>query len=267
MAYTHWQSEMSDKTIICVHGLTRNGRDFDSLARQLVQHGHIYCPDIVGRGKSDWLSDYQFYDFEQYISDMMTLMAQIKAKDIIWIGTSMGGIMGMLMAAMPNTPVSALILNDVGNIIPKESLQQIANYVGLAPSFKTFEAGKDYFKTTHHEFAPMSDENWNFLASHSLTEQNDGMFALAYDPNIGTKMREGDLTQDVDLTPIWSVITCPTMIIRGENSTLLPKSTVQNMIKSKQNVSYIEVPTAGHAPSLNGYFEQNAIMKWISKNA
>ena len=177
----------------------------------------------------------------------------------------MGGIIGMLMASLPQNPIKALILNDVGSVIPSASLQDIATYVGKKHEFNSFEEGKNHLKTIHHEFSPMSEQEWQYLAFDSLSEIQDGRYQLKYDPKIGDKMRAGDLSEDIDLTPVWQAISCPVLIIRGEKSKLLPSSIANEMVQSKENVTLIEVEGAGHAPSLNGEYEQKAIISWLEK--
>ncbi len=265
IAYNHWQGEKKDMATVCVHGLTRNKSDFDMIAPALCHFGDVFCPDMAGRGESDWLASDHLYDFPQYITDVSHLFARHKLSNIAWLGTSMGGIIGMLMASLPKNPIKALILNDVGSIIPSESLQEIAAYVGKKREFNNFEEGKAHLKNVHHEFAPMSDESWHNLALNSLVEMHDGRYQLTYDPKIGDKMRAGELSEDIDLTPVWNAISCPVLIIRGEKSKLLPSSIANQMVQSKENAMLVEVESAGHAPSLNGEIEQKAIISWLEK--
>jgi len=265
--YTGDEKKDDKMTVICVHGLTRNKGDFKNIAFCLQNISDVYCLDIVGRGESDHLSNYQLYDYPQYVTDLSHFFAHINRRNIHWIGTSMGGILGMILASLPNTPIKSLTINDVGYFIPAQSLQKIAEYVGNTSEFESFQQGKDYLKRIHHEFAPMSEEDWYDMASNSLFENENGAVQLSYDPQIGTKLRELDLSQDVDLSAIWQNIICPTLVIRGENSKLFPQNIADNMVKDKANVDMIEINGAGHAPSLNGTYEQTKIFDWLKRFA
>ena len=143
MHYVEWGRPDAERLAICVHGLARNGRDFDFLAQALLPEFRVVCPDIVGRGRSDWLPAKEDYAYPQYCADLAALIARVTAgggpRRIHCVGTSMGGILGMLLASRPNTPIAKLVLNDVGAFIPKAALERIGSYVGTGPRFKSLE--------------------------------------------------------------------------------------------------------------------------------
>src|SRR5690606_28403205 len=207
-------------TVLCVHGLTRNGRDFDPLAQALAAAGYgVVCPDIVGRGRSDRLRDPAGYNYGQYQQDMAALIAHLGVGTVDWIGTSMGGLIGMMLASKPGTPIRRLVVNDVGPFLPKAALARLAAYVGLDPLFPDRAAGEAYLRKVLAPFGRLGDADWQALATHSLVPAEDG-YRLAYDP----ALRQGLLAaqdRDVDLWPVWDAIAVPTLLLWGKQSDLL----------------------------------------------
>lgn len=282
IAYTEWgEQNPSASAVICVHGLTRNSRDFDALAKFLSLKGHhVFCPDIVGRGNSSWLSNSQQYNFERYIIDMNILISRTGATQIDWIGTSMGGIIGMMMAALANTPIRRLILNDVGPQIPINALWHMAKYVGKDPVFSSKEEAKQYFKIIYAEFGNLTEEQWDYFTAHSIRERSPGVFISNYDPSIHElklkwqsvkeffysphKALEGVLF-DIDLWSFWRSIACPVLVIRGKSSHLLLPEHIKRMKRSHSQVEVYEVADAGHAPALLDLSQHEAILNWLEK--
>lgn len=273
LAYKEWGHSRAQKTCICVHGLTRNSRDFDWLAASLMQAGdrRIVCPDIIGRGESDYLSPVSMhaYGYPQYISDSTALLAHLNAEDVDWIGTSMGGLIGMFLAAYPHTPIRSLVLNDVGPFIPKAAIEKLQSYVGNDVMFPTLLAVEEYLRHIHAPFGVLTDEQWHHMALHTARKMPTG-YTLAYDPNIGKVLRALE-AQDVDLWAIWDQITCPTLVIRGTESNLLLPDTVREMQKRGPGrrglVSVIEIKGAGHAPGLRAPNQIDAIRSWLVRQA
>jgi len=273
LAYNEWGNFNADKTCICVHGLTRNSRDFDWLAASLAQTGdrRIVCPDIVGRGDSDYLPPVSIhaYGYPQYISDSTALLAHLKAEAVDWIGTSMGGLIGMFLAAYPHTPIKSLVLNDIGPFIPKAAIKKLQSYVGNDLMFPTLWAVEEYLRGIHAPFGILTDEQWRHMALHTARKTSNG-YTLAYDPSIGKALRSVE-AQDIDLWTIWDQIICPILIIRGAESDLLLPHTVEEMRKRgpgrKGLVTVIEIKEAGHAPGLRAPDQINAIQNWLAKQA
>jgi pimeloyl-ACP methyl ester carboxylesterase len=197
IAYTEWGQASAQPPVICVHGLTRNGRDFDYLSRALEGAGRqVFCPDIVGRGKSDWLANPADYNYAQYLTDMTALIARTGAESVDLVGTSMGGRIGMLLAAEANAPIRRLVINDAGPFISR-----IRAYVGQSPVFDDLEGVEKYMREIYAPFGDLSGENWRHLARHGARTMPDNKLSVAWDPAIAQPILAVD--QDVDL---WSAL-------------------------------------------------------------
>ena len=258
--YTEWGDTSNPRVLVCVHGLTRCCRDFDTLANALSRHYRVICPDIVGRGESDWLANKANYVYPQYLNDMATLLARIGADSVHWLGTSMGGIIGMLLAAQPGSPISRMVVNDVGSVIPKSALERIAMYVGKIPPFPSIEAAVEAVRATS-PFGPLSDTEWRVLTLPLIRQNADGGWDFRYDPGIGDAFRAAPII-DVDLLPYWNAIACPVLVTRGAESDLLLKSTFEAMCK-KSNVRGIEFAHVGHAPMLQHADQIDAVKDFL----
>lgn len=248
MAYTEWGERDNPNVLVCVHGLTRNGRDFDDLARAMAADYRVICPDVVGRGRSDWLRDPLGYGFPQYVADMMVLLARLDVESVHWLGTSMGGLIGMFIASQEDSPISRLVLNDVGPVIAGESLKRIGEYVGRAPAFDTIEEAENYIRLTGAPFGKLSDAQWRHLTQFSLRQAIDGRLKMRYDPGIGDPFRVEAALPDIDLWPIYDAIRCPTLVVRGADSDLLTPETLQAMAARGPRPRTAEIPEVGHAP-------------------
>lgn len=247
MAYTEWGDPANRKVLVCVHGLTRNGRDFDFLAQALLDDYRVVCPDVVGRGRSDWLGVKADYGFPLYVSDMVTLLARLNADTVHWVGTSMGGIIGMLLAGLPHSPISRLVLNDVGPVITAVSLRRIAEYVGRAPKFATMQEADAWIRLVGAPFGNLSDEQWAHLTRYSVRPLEGG-FVMVYDPGIGDVFRNTPIIGDYDLWDAYNAVRCPTFAIRGAESDLLEHATLLRMAETGPQAKIVEIPNVGHAP-------------------
>ncbi|MDX1562966.1 MAG: alpha/beta fold hydrolase, partial [Gammaproteobacteria bacterium] len=188
LTYTEWGSDQ-DRTVVCVQGLSRNGRDFDYLAAALENDCRVVCPDIVGRGDSDWLEDKTHYTFPTYCADLTALIARLDRETVDWVGTSMGGLLGMILAAQPNTPIRRLVINDAGPFVPRAAPERILAYVGTAPPFESLPAVEQYLREMLAPYGDMADEYWTHLAKHGSRRTDDGHYVLAYDPGIADPMK------------------------------------------------------------------------------
>lgn len=168
IAYTEWGEPDNPRVLVCVHGLTRSGRDFDFLAREMASHYRVVCPDVVGRGQSAWLKHPAGYAIPQYVADMVTLIARLDVTSVHWVGTSMGGIIGMALAGMEATPITRLVLNDVGPTVTAESVKRIGDYVGLDPTWASFDEALAYVKLISAPFGPLTEDDWLFLTQHTV---------------------------------------------------------------------------------------------------
>ena len=249
VAYTQWGRDDAPRTVICVHGLTRNGRDFDRLAVEMADRRRVACPDVVGRGRSDWLANAALYGYPQYCADMAALIARLGVEEVDWVGTSMGGLIGMMLAAQPNSPIRRLVINDIGPFIAREGLERIADYVGKAPIFEDIPAVESYLRFVLMGFGNLPDEAWRAMAEHSARSLPDGRFVLAYDPGIGDAFRAQPMN-DIDLWPIWDRVRCPVLLLRGADSDLLSAQTAQEMTGRGPGARLVEFPHTGHAPAL-----------------
>lgn len=255
MAYTEWGDPANPHVVVCVHGLTRNGRDFDFLAQALAEEFRVVCPDVVGRGRSDWLGVKADYGFPLYVADMITLIARLNVDTVQWVGTSMGGIIGMLIASQPHTPIGRLVLNDVGPVITAASLRRIGQYVGTAPKFASMAEAEAYIRTVSEPFGKLTDAQWHHLTVHSVRPVEGG-FAMIYDPAIGDAFRLNPLVMDVDLWQMYDAISCPTLAIRGAQSDLLEPAVHRAMAERGPRARIVEIEGVGHAPML---MDQNQI--------
>ncbi len=253
MHYVEWGDPDASNVVICAHGLTRSSRDFDALAQALMPAFRVVCPDIVGRGKSEWLEDKKDYSYAQYCADMAALIARVTAgsgpRHLHWVGTSMGGILGMLLASQPKSPIERLVVNDVGMIVPRAALERLAAYVGKDPRFTSFEELAAYMRTVSAPFGPLTNEQWHHLTHHSALKHADGSWGFNYDPGIGIPFRESAL-EDVNLLGVWDQISCPTLLIRGSESDLLPREVALQMTQRGPRPRLVEFAGIGHAPML-----------------
>ena len=265
LVYAEWGAATAPRTLICVHGLTRNGRDFDRLAAALSERYRVICPDVAGRGRSDWLPAAE-YTYPQYLADMTVLIARLGAGDVDWLGTSMGGLIGIQLAAAAQSPVRRLILNDIGPFIPKAALARIGDYVGKDPHFASLDELEAYLRKIHAPFGPMTDQDWRHLALQGYRRRENGGFSLAYDPGIAAVFVAG-VKQDVDLWALWDKIACPVLVLRGMNSDVLTAATAKEMQKRGPKAKVIDCAGAGHAPGLVTEDQIAAIRDWLAQTA
>jgi pimeloyl-ACP methyl ester carboxylesterase len=249
--------------LVCVHGLSRNGRDFDFLARRLSGEARVLAPDIVGRGESDWLPENAEYGNAQYLHDILALFAQLQVRQVDWIGTSMGGIVGMLLASQQPGSIRRLVVNDVGPFIPKAGLERIGDYVGDDPHFSDMAEVRAYVAEIHAPFGPLEPEHIDHMARHSVRPDPSGSgYRLHYDPRIGASFRDTDI-QDVDLWETWDEISCPTLVLRGARSDILLPETAEEMTRRGPMAELREIPYCGHAPSLMQPDQIEIVLRWI----
>ncbi len=278
IAYTEWGNPNSSRLVFCVHGFTRNSRDFDWLAKSLAGKCHVVCMDAAGRGASEWLHRKGDYSFGLYLNDAAALMARVTApqpatgilrmfgshrpprRHVDWVGTSMGGLMGMMLAAKRNSPIRRLVLNDAGPLIPWPALSQMKRaHSGLHMSFAALGDVEQYLRKVCEPFGPLSNAQWRHVALHSAMRKANKTYCLAFDPAIITHMRSGsvagvefgsDFLYGVDLWPTYDAIRCPTLVLRGAESALLPKKIADEMTTRGPKAELVEFAGIGHAPWL-----------------
>lgn len=251
MHYQEWGEKDNPEVLICVHGLTRNSHDFDFLAKQLAKDFRVICPDIFGRGESQWLPTSHQYGYPVYLQQMRSFLDKLQLRRINWLGTSMGGLIGLMLNAQSPGLIERLILNDIGCTIPLKGLQQISAYIGKNMTFADMNQLESYLRTTYAGFGNLSDKHWLHLTTYASFCNQDNELQLAYDPVIATQFNN-DLslqTEDIDLGDLWQPITMPCLLLRGSDSPLLSAACAQNM-SQHPCCTLIEFAGVGHAPAL-----------------
>ncbi|MFT7774231.1 alpha/beta fold hydrolase [Roseateles sp.] len=260
MAYWEWAGPSADAPVlVCAHGLSRQGRDFDALASAMSERYRVICPDVVGRGRSDWLRQPAGYQLPSYISDMVALLARLDVEQVDWVGTSMGGLIGLSLAALPRpeggvSPIRRLVLNDVGPAVRFDALQRIGSYLGKVQRFASLDEGAAYLRTISAGFGPHTDEEWMALSAPLFLEEDGGGCKLRYDPAIALPFSavtpELAAAGEALLWAAYDGLRCPTLLIRGADSDLLSAETARAMTQRGPNARLVELPGVGHAPTL-----------------
>lgn len=271
VAYTDWGDADNPNVLICVHGLSRNCRDFDHLAEQMQKDYRVVCMDVVGRGESDWLEDKSGYTFSTYLSDAAALVARVttpvrsgflremRSRSLDWIGTSMGGLMGMLLAAKHGSPIGRLVMNDVGPFVPWNGLFRLKGHLGHAHGFASLRNAGEFLRDALAAFGPLTEGQWEHLIRHSVKRREDnGRWYLRFDPAIGKWNAQSDpelpigpeFLRGIDLWTVWNAVNCPVLVLRGANSEVLPAATVDEMKRRKPATQSVEFAGVGHAPAL-----------------
>lgn len=272
MAYWEWGDPQNDRVLLCVHGLTRNGRDFDPLAARLSGQYRVVCPDVVGRGRSDWLVDPRHYVIPQYVSDMLTLIARLNPARLDWVGTSMGGLIGMGLAAglsmsaalrpprgefgldaARTIKLERVVLNDIGPTLNDTGLSRIAEYVGRDEAFDSFETAVEYVKDVSQGFGPHDDAGWRELTRHVFNER-DGRWHKHYDLRIAEPIARQDAAvlkgAEAVLWAGFESLRGPVLVLRGETSDLLTAESLQEMQQRNVLARAVTFAGVGHAPTL-----------------
>ncbi len=253
MAYKEWGDPNNQNVLICVHGVTRVSDDFDVLALALCDKYRIICPDVVGRGKSDWLPNPQLYQIPQYVSDMVTLLARLDVETVDWLGTSMGGLIGMGLASMPKNPIRKLILNDVGPALNLDAIVRIGEFIGQDVRFDTFDEAAAYIREVSISFGPHSEAQWHKLASDVLKQNQDGKWIRHYDLSLSIPVKaitpELATAGQAMLWAAYDAVKCKTLLVRGSESDLLTLEAAQEMTKRGPCATLVEIAGVGHAPT------------------
>lgn len=261
LAYGEWGLPGNPRVCLCVHGLTRNGRDFDELAGAIESHWRVICPDVVGRGASDRLPDPAGYGYPQYLNDATALIARSGVARVDFVGTSMGGLIGMMLAAQANSPIRRLVINDIGPFIPKAGLERIAGYIGKDPRFADMAEAEAAFRRTATTFGLQTADEWRRFVERSVRPLDGGAYELAYDPAIAQGFNQA--IKDIDLWKVWDKIQCPVLVLRGAESDLLLKETADEMTRRGPRASLIEFPGCGHAPALMKADQIDPVREWL----
>lgn len=268
MAYKDWGDVDNPNVLVCVHGVTRVSDDFDALARELIPHFRVICPDVVGRGRSGWLKTGQNYQVQQYVCDMVTLFARInvgnKVDKLFFLGTSMGGMIGTALASLPDNPIRKLILNDIGPVLNVSALGRIGQYIGQPIQFATFEEADQYIRSISVPFGEHTEAQWQKLSRDVLCQDKEGMWTRNYDLKLAASMQAvtPDIAQVMQekMWAAYDAISCPTLLLRGAESDLLLSETAHQMTQRGPKAKLVEFEKVGHAPTLV-HADQIAVVK------
>lgn len=248
VVYDEWGDPDNPRVVVCVHGIGRNARDFDDLAGALVDTHRVLSVDMPGRGRSEWLADPNDYVFPTYLAVLNALVARSRAETVGWVGTSMGGLLGIIIAAQAQTPVARLVVNDVGPTIEPAALERIRGYFGLDPTFATYDEIAKYVRSVSAPFGSLTDEQWKRLTDSNVRQRADGRWGLAYDPGIAVPFRAA--AAPPNLWALWDAIRCPTLVLHGRDSDLLSSRTAAEMASRGPRAAVIDFADVGHAPML-----------------
>ena len=253
MAYQEWGDAANPRVLMCVHGVTRVSDDFDDMALALSDQYRVVCPDIVGRGRSSRLHNGMQYQLPQYVADIVTLLARLNADQVDWFGTSMGGLIGIGLASLPDSPITKLVLNDIGPSLDPNALKRIGDYIGQDVRFATFDEAVAYIKSISLPFGPHSDAQWHKLASDVLRQNAQGEWVRHYDLALAlpfqTATPESTAQGEALLWHAYDAIRCPTLVVRGAQSDLLSAQTAQAMTQRGPKAQLREIAGVGHAPT------------------
>lgn len=269
IAFHVWGEPDAERTCVCVHGMTRNGRDFDYLAAALAGAGfRVICPDMPGRGDSPWLPNPAWYDNRHYAEDLAALLHHLGVSRCDWVGTSMGGIIGMILCATRPKLIARMVINDIGAVIPKEGMTRLATYVGVQTTFPDRTAYEAYLKRYLTEFGITSDAHVAHALAISADAHPDGTYTMRYDPALGASLRDGEGRplpfEDIPLWEVWKLVKCPVLLLRGENTDILRRDTAEEMARMNGRTTLIEFPSIGHAPGLMDPEQIRLITDWLT---
>lgn len=268
IAWLEWGDSTNPRVIMCVHGLTRNAHDFDYLAQALSAEYRLIVPDMPGRGDSEWLKDTANYNYVSYMMDCLALLEHLNVQTVDWIGTSMGGIIGMMIAVLHPGLIQKLVLNDIGSVVPKTGLERIVAYVSQAPQhFASRPEAEKQLRLMAASFGLKQEAHWEHLFRHSIKERPDGTHHFAFDPNILEPVRQQtdnyQTISDIDLSEFWQAINIPALLIRGGNSDILTQEIADKMCASHTGCRLLTFPGIGHAPTLMEDEQIEAIKNWL----
>jgi len=272
LAYRYWRNQLAlsedleqeNTPVVCLHGLTRNCRDFDSLAKTLSKDRTVICPDTAGRGNSDWLRSNEDYSLSQYNLDVAVVAADADLDVYDIVGTSLGGLMGMILSGMDRTKIRRLVINDIAPEIPMHALQRLGKYLGENPLFDSLKSAEKYMREKYEPIKPMQDTHWKKLAKHGTLKTSEG-YRLAYDPSIAENYRRYWLLMYFNIWEYWENIQCPVLVLRGAESDFLTDDLVEKMKETLPHAEFLNFKGVGHTLSLNSRKQINIIKDWLDK--
>ena len=268
VAYWEWGDANNPRVLVCVHGLTRQGRDFDVLAAAMSDHYRVVCPDIAGRGESDRLPTPADYVVPRYAADMITLLARVNAETVHWVGTSMGGLIGMVVASLAPQPlISKLVMNDVGPVLPPQAISRIGAYLGAPLRWHSVAQAADYLWSISKSFGPHTAEQWLALTQPMLRPAEGGGWRLHYDPAIAipfqTSTPESAAAFEASRWAAYDAVRCPTLLLRGADSDLLTPEHAQAMTERGPRARLHTFAGVGHAPTLIASDQVQRVLEFL----
>jgi len=270
LSYLEAGAADNPRVVLCVHGMTRNGRDFERLAEVLDADARVICPDVAGRGESDYLADPTGYQIPTYVGDMLALIAHLGVPSVDWIGTSMGGVIGMAVAGAPDASVRGLInrmvLNDIGPFVPKAALERIVEYLTSDRGFADLTEAESSVRVTYAPFGLRTDAEWRWMTEVSFKADGDGGVVPNYDPKIGDGYQDVEIG-DAESWQLWDAIDCPVLVLRGAESDILLAETARDMTGRGPGATLVTFDSIGHAPALLADDQIGAITDWFARTA
>jgi len=263
--YTTWGRPNNKRVLFCLHGLTRNGRDFDYLAREFKNDYFVVCPDLAGRGRSDWFEHPENYNNHQYMYDMALVLSQFKDREVHWLGTSMGGLIGMVFASDPRTPITRLIMNDIGPMIPQQVLKNIGYALATTPICDTLKEFTQYLHQTYRDFGSLPVKIWQHLAKFDHRRTADGRYTRNFDPKILANFSTLS-EEECDFWHYWQKIHCSVLVLRGEKSSVLTQAIFDKMLQSGIIMDHQLIPGVGHTPPLMEAAQIQIVKDWLIKS-
>lgn len=252
ISYSAWGNPEAEKVLLCIHGLNRNSRDFDFVARHLVDAGYyIVAPDLPGRGNSDYLKDFRGYNLECNVGDLLALIKQLALKNIDLVGVSLGGLLGMLLASLPHKPIRRLVLSDIGAEIEMAGVLRIAGYSKEQPDFATFGEACNYFRQNAVSDGIYDEAVWHHVCINSFQRNEANRWELKRDIKLALSLADGMIGKaNIEFWQYWQQINAPTLVIHGEQSDILTMATIHKMQQINTLTEVLRVVDAGHSPYL-----------------
>lgn len=260
--YKQWGNSHSKRVLICAHGLTRNATDFDFIAEALSDEFRVISIDFPGRGKSDWLDNKLDYNFDTYVKVSSHVIARSGAKKVSWLGTSMGGLVGMHLASIPESPIRRMVINDVGPVIPDDAMERIKGYLGIGFKFQSIDHLEQHLRIVHAPFGELTDQQWQHMAKNSALALDEGGYICNYDPDIAEPFKHHP--DNEALWQLWDKINCPVGVLHGAESDILLAETTQEMQQRGPKTDVISLPDIGHAPALMNTEQVDIVRRWLT---
>jgi pimeloyl-ACP methyl ester carboxylesterase len=261
-----WGRRDSKRIVLCAHGYSGNSRDFDYLARDLSRDAHVICPDVAGRGDSAWLASPMQYHFGQFLADIRTLLAKLDVQQVDWVGTSMGGLLGLMLASQPGSPIRRLVMNDIGAYVPLDALHHIGRNLQAPGRFASLDEVEAHMRRTHSEWGELTDEQWKHFALHGSRVTEDG-YRLHFDPQIARLAQPLPFSTGLFFWDAWYRVRCPVLLIRGAESDVFPPGVADTMLDVKPEAQLVEIAGAGHAPSLMAPQQIQVVREFLDRRS